>query len=79
MMAQVTGYTPREIIYFVDSAQIYRRHYEIAQEIVSRDPKPFAKLYIDPTISNIFDFRTEHFSVAGYDAHPPIAMGGSPV
>ena len=79
MMAQVTGYKPRELIYYVDSGQIYKRHYEITQRILGRDPKPFAKLYVDPSVTNIFDFRVEHFSVSEYDAHPNIDMGGTPV
>ncbi len=79
MMAQVTGYKPREIIYYVDSGQIYKRHYEIVPELLARDPKPFAKLHLDPRVTNIFDFRVEHFSISEYDAHPPIKMGGTPI
>lgn len=79
MMAQVTGYKPKEIVYFVDSGQIYKRHYEKVVELLTRDPKPFAKLLVDPSINNIFDFRAEHFSIEEYDAHPPMYMKGTPV
>lgn len=39
-----------------------------------REPRPFPKLHIDPSITNIDDFRFEHFTVEGYDAHPTIKM-----
>jgi len=39
-----------------------------------REPRPFPKLTIDPTIKDIDAFRIEHLTVEGYDPHPTIKM-----
>lgn len=79
MFGQVTGYKPKELVYQISNAHIYKRHYEKTEEILERDPRPFPKLKVDPTIKNFFDFRTEHFSIEDYDPHAPIDMEGTPV
>ncbi len=80
MMGQVTGYKPKQLVYMIDNAHIYKRHYEKVQdEILTRDPKPFPRLKVDPNIVRLEDFRVEHFSVEEYDPHPPIDMEGTPV
>lgn len=79
MMSQATGYQPKELVYLIDNAHVYKRHYELAEEVLERDPKPYPKFKIDPKINNLFDFRVEHFSIEEYDAHPPLNMGGTPI
>ncbi|MEX0668175.1 MAG: thymidylate synthase [Candidatus Saccharimonadales bacterium] len=79
MMGQATGYRPKELVYMIDNAHIYKRHYDKALEVIDRSPKPFPKLKVDPSVKNIFDFRVEHFTIEGYDAHPPIDMEGTPI
>lgn len=79
MMSQVTGYKPKELVYMIDNAHVYKRHYETAEEILTREPQPFPKLKVNPEISNLFDFRVEDFSIEEYKAHPPMDMGGTPV
>lgn len=79
MMGQVTGYKPKELVYMFDNAHIYKRHLEISKEVLKREPRPFPKLKIDPSIKNLFDFRVEHFSVEDYEPHPPIDMGGTAI
>lgn len=79
MVGQVTGYKPRELVFQLSNAHIYKQHAGKVDELLSREPHPFPKLYIDPSIRNIEDFRVEHFMIQDYMAHPPINMGGTAV
>ena len=79
MIGQVTGYKPDEFIQMTSNAHIYDQHRDMVDELLSRPAKPFPLLKLDPTITNLKDFRTEHFSIEEYDAHPPMNMGGTAV
>lgn len=79
MVAQVTGYKAKELVYILDNAHIYKRHVAITRELLKRKPRPYPKLKMDPSIKNLFDFRVEHFSVEEYNPHPPVDMGGTAI
>lgn len=79
MIGQVTGYKPTKLVYFISDAHYYDRHIEKVIELISRPPFPFPKLFIDPTVKNLFDFRVEHFMIEEYFAHPPINMKGTAI
>ena len=79
IVGHVTGYRPTKLIHFLSDAQIYNRHQEMAEELISRPVYPFPKLYIDQSITNIFDFRVEHFMIEEYYANAPINMKGAAV
>ena len=79
MVGQVTGYKPKELIFQISNAHIYDQHSEVVTGLLSRDPRPFPLLKIDPTVNRLQDFRVEHFSIQEYDAHPPMNMGGTAV
>lgn len=66
MIAQVTGYEPKEVVYFVDDAHIYSKQAEAVRKLLATEPACFPTVKIDPTIKNIFDFRAEHFEVSDY-------------
>lgn len=72
MLAQVTGYKPGDFVHTFGDVHIYENHFDQVKEQVSRKPKPFPTMKLDPTIKNIDDFRIEHFTVEGYEHHPPI-------
>ena len=79
MVAQVTGYKPKKLVYQISNAHHYNQHESIVDDIIGRKPYAFPLLKVDPTVKNISDFRIEHFSLEHYHAHPPIAMGGTAV
>ena len=79
MVGQVTGYKPKELVYQVSNAHIYNQHLELVDEILEREPYAFPRLKLDPTVTELSDFRVEHFSIEDYNAHPPINMGGTAV
>ena len=74
LIAQVTGLGAGEFVHVIGDAHVYSNHVEPLLEQLGRTPRPFPTLTIDPTIKDIDAFRFEHFSVEGYDPHPPIKM-----
>lgn len=79
MIGQVTGFKPTKLVFFISDAHYYDRHIEKVEQLISRPSFPFPKLYIDPTVRNLFDFRVEHFMIEDYYAHPPINMEGTAI
>jgi dihydrofolate reductase/thymidylate synthase len=74
LIAQVTGLEAGEFIHVIGDAHVYSNHVEPLMEQLGRVPRPFPRLLIDPSIKDIDAFRFEHFTVEGYDPHPPIKM-----
>lgn len=74
MVAQATGLKPGKMMHVINNAHIYDRHIEPLQEQIKRQPLELATLKVDPTITNIDDFRPEHFKLENYQAHPAIKM-----
>lgn len=74
LIAQVTGLEAGEFIHVIGDAHVYKNHVEPLLLQLEREPKPFPRLRIDPTITDIDAFRFEHFAVEGYECHGPIKM-----
>jgi len=72
ILAKVTGYEPGEFIHTFGDFHIYENHLEQVKEQLTRAPKPFPQVRIDPTLKNIDDFRPEMVELQNYDPHPPI-------
>ena len=72
MIAHVTGYKPGYFVHTFGDAHIYENHFDQVKEQVSRKPKKFPKMLLDPSVKNIDDFRHEHFTLENYDPYPPI-------
>ena len=72
MLAQVTGYKPGEFVHVFGDVHIYENHMKQCKEQLSRKPRPFPKMIINPKVKNIDDFKFEDFQLVGYNPHPPI-------
>lgn len=72
MLAQVTGYKPGDFVHTFGDVHIYENHFEQVKEQLKRTPRPLPTMKLDPCIKNIDDFKFEHFTLEGYDPHPPI-------
>jgi thymidylate synthase len=72
MLAQVTGYAPGEFVHTFGDAHLYLNHLEQADLQLTRKPRPLPRMEIDPSVHSIFQFKYEHFRLAGYDPHPHI-------
>ena len=72
VIAQITGYEPGEFVHMIGDAHIYSNHYDQVAEQISREPRPFPTIKLNPNLKNIDDVVYEDFMVEGYDPHPPI-------
>ncbi|MGB1094284.1 MAG: thymidylate synthase [Bacteroidia bacterium] len=72
MMAQVTGLEPGDFVHTFGDAHIYSNHMEQVNKQLSREPKPYPKMKLNPKVTDLFDFDFEDFTLEGYDPHPGI-------
>ena len=72
MIAQVVGLRPGEFVHTLGDAHIYSNHFEQAREQMTRRPGALPRMLIDPSVTDLFDFRFEHFELVGYEAAPHI-------
>ena len=72
MVAHVIGYTFNELIYTFSDVHIYERQYEHVKTLLRQETRPFPTVTINTTITDIFDFRPEHFTLTDY--HPNSKM-----
>lgn len=78
MVCQVTGLEPGMYIHSFADAHIYENQIEKVKELVLREPKPFPTLHLDPSITDLFKFRIEHFELREYDPHPKMDIPYAP-
>ncbi len=74
MIAQILGYTFKEIVYTFSDAHIYESQYDHVKQILEREPKKLPTVTLDPTIKDIFEFRPEHFTLTDYEPHPKMLI-----
>jgi thymidylate synthase len=72
MMAQVTGLKPGEFVHTLGDAHIYLNHLDQVKLQLTRAPRPFPKMEINPEVKDIFGFKYDDFKLTGYDPHPHI-------
>ncbi len=72
MLAQVTGYKPGDFVHIFGDVHIYENHFNQCKEQLSRTPRPFPTMRINPKKKKIDDFVFEDFTVENYDPYPPI-------
>lgn len=72
MVAQATGLKAWEFFHILGDAHVYLNHFEQVKEQISRNTFPLPKLWLNPEIKNIYDFKMEDIKLEGYKFHPPI-------
>jgi dihydrofolate reductase/thymidylate synthase len=74
MIVHVTGRKAGDFIHTIGDAHIYLDHVNALEEQLTREPRDFPTLYINPEKRNIDDFVLEDFEVKGYNPHNSIKM-----
>jgi thymidylate synthase len=80
MIEHLTGYEFVEYVHWIQHAHIYEPQLAAVEEMLSREPRrlPTLELTADGRrVTDVHDFRAEHFELSDYDPHPSIA--GIPV
>jgi thymidylate synthase len=72
MVAQVTGKKPGDFVHSFGDVHLYSNHVEQAQEQLSRTPRAFPVMRVNPEVKDLFSFRFEDFTLEGYEPHPAI-------
>lgn len=70
MFAQVSGLEAGELVHVIADAHIYDRHVPIVEELIQRQPYEAPKLWMDPYVTDFYDFTKDSFKLEGYQAHP---------
>jgi thymidylate synthase len=72
MVAQVTGLEVGEFIHTFGDLHIYEPHLSVVREQLTRAPLPLPKLWLNPDIKHIDDFKIEDIKLEGYTSHPAL-------
>lgn len=72
MVAQECGLEPYEFIWTGGDTHIYSNHMEQVELQLSREPRKLPKMWMNPEVKSIFDFRYEDFKLEEYDPYPAI-------
>jgi len=72
MMAQVCGLQPGDFVISLGDCHLYSNHFEQARLQLARQPLPLPRMQLNPTVSDIFAFTYDDFTLLDYEAHPHI-------
>jgi thymidylate synthase len=72
MVAHVTGLRPGDFIHTLGDAHIYLNHIEQVKLQLTREPYPLPQVIINPSVTDIFKFSFEDFTLVNYISHPHI-------
>lgn len=73
MVAQVTGLKPGDFVHTFGDAHLYLNHLEQVETQLSREPLPLPQMWINPEVTDLFQFQFSDFQLQGYQSHPHIS------
>ena len=59
MFAQVCGMKAGELVHVIADAHIYDRHIPLIEELISREPLPAPKFWLNPEVKDFYDFTPD--------------------
>ena len=72
MMAQVCGLQYGDFVHTFGDAHIYSNHFDQVKEQLSREPRSYPTMKINPEITDLFAFDYADFTLENYDPWPAI-------
>lgn len=72
MLAQVCGMQAGELVHVIADAHIYDRHIPLVEELISREPLPAPKFWLNPEVTDFYRFTPEDVRLDHYETHPQI-------
>ncbi|HEX8103986.1 MAG TPA: thymidylate synthase [Solirubrobacteraceae bacterium] len=76
MIEHLTGYELVEYVHWIQHAHIYANQLDAVDEMLAREPRPLPTLALNEAgrrVTDVHDFRAEHFELTDYEPHPAIA------
>lgn len=72
MVARHTGLEVGLLTHVIGDCHIYNKHEEIAKELLSREPMNAPALWINPEVTDFYEFTEDDFKLVDYETHPQI-------
>ena len=72
MFAQACGMKAGELVHVIADAHIYDRHIPLIEELISREPLPAPKFWLNPEVKDFYDFTPDDVRLEDYETHPQI-------
>lgn len=72
IFAHLADLEPGEFVHTFGDAHIYSNHFDQCKEQITRTPRPFPTMTINPRVPSINDLTYGDFTLEGYEPHPPI-------
>ena len=72
MLAQVCGMKAGEFVHVIADAHIYDRHVPMIEELIFREPLPAPTFWLNPEITDFYDFTPGDVRLDRYETHPQI-------
>lgn len=72
MIAQVMGLEAGDFVHTLGDAHLYLNHLEQVDEQLSRTPRAFPTMNINPAVNDLFDFKFDDFKLENYNPYPTI-------
>ena len=60
-------YESREFVHVIADAHIYDRHIPMIEELISREPLPAPKFWLNPEIKDFYDFTPDDVRLDDYE------------
>ena len=72
MLAQVCDMKVGELVHVIADAHIYDRHVELIKELITRETYPAPKLWLNPNVTDFYQFTTDDVRLDAYQTGPQI-------
>ena len=72
MLAQVCDMYVGEFVHVIADAHIYDRHVDLIKELISREPLPAPKFWLNPEIKDFYKFTRDDVKAIDYETHEQI-------
>ena len=72
MFAQVSDMEVGEFVHVIADAHIYDKHIPLVEELISREPYPAPKFWLNPEIKDFYDFTPDDVRLDDYETGPQI-------
>ncbi len=72
MIAQVVNMVPGTFTHSTGDTHIYVNHIEGLKLQLTREPKKLPRVWLNPEVKSLFDFKYDDIKLLDYEFHPTI-------